>query len=122
MIQIAAFISLFVSLSINLLFTSLAFAEQAPSRPRPKSLSNSSSSLGQAYSFEVPSQGEFQTRLAMGLQTGTLKATTATSTEKIEGIETRLSAAYGLTSILSLGVGTSYVDSSTKSHSLNSNL
>ncbi|MEK6772405.1 MAG: hypothetical protein AABY64_00575 [Bdellovibrionota bacterium] len=66
----------------------------------------------QIYSFEAPEQGEFQTRMDLGLLTGTLKFSTEIQTQRIEGIDTYFSASYGLTDVLSIGARGSYLNSS----------
>ncbi len=75
---------------------------------------------GQIYSFETPEQGQFQTRIDLGLQTGTLKFSTEIQTQRIEGLDTYFSASYGLTDVLSLGVRGSYLNSTSSGTVANS--
>lgn len=65
----------------------------------------------QMYSFETPGAREMQVRLDLALETGSLKFSTETQTQRVEGVNTEFSAAFGISDMLSLGARGSYLNS-----------
>lgn len=65
----------------------------------------------QIYSFETPNASELQLRLDLALETGSLKFSTETRTQRVEGVNTKFSAAFGISDMLSFGARGSYLNS-----------
>lgn len=104
-----------------LLISSVSFAQTSPKSKRVKSehskselqeqRSQKNSDSGQIFSFEAPKSGDFQMRLSLGLQSGTLRFSTDNETQRIEGLDTSFSGSFGLTDVLSLGARGYFSDS-----------
>ncbi len=64
----------------------------------------------EVYSFQTPNAMELQTRIDLGLQTGSLRFATETQTQRVEGLQTVFSASFGLSDLFSLGARGSYLN------------
>lgn len=102
-----------------ILFTFLASVSFAQTTPKAKKIrgepqepkAQRQATRGQIYSLEAPQGGDFQTRISLGLQSGTLKFATENETQRIEGLDTNFSAAFGMTDVLSFGARGYFADS-----------
>lgn len=103
--------SLIGLLSLNVMAQQPRSRQAPPVRRQQQEVVTQAAATPQIYSFEAPGPSEFQLRIDLGLQTGSLRFSNETQTQRVEGVQTNFSAAFGLSNMLSLGARGSYLNS-----------